>query len=125
LYFSTEPFFPIQNLKKGFVRDGSACGYSSELSKGSVEFFIFFLRLWTHLDAFRNLQNLFGWFCKPPFFLRVVVNKSKAKNNIREKIQQISIRKGLAYDKNIKSQTYNKNVYKKHLNLSAFRDYQR
>jgi hypothetical protein len=40
-HFSTEPFFAIQNLKKGFVRDGSTCGYSSELSKGSVEFFIF------------------------------------------------------------------------------------
>jgi hypothetical protein len=52
----------------GFVRDGSASGHSSEPSKGSVEFFILFLRLWTHLDAFRNLQNLFGGFCKLPLF---------------------------------------------------------
>ncbi len=40
----------------------------------------------------------------------VVVNNSKAKKKIVEKIQQISIGKGLLYDNNIKSQTYNKNV---------------
>ncbi len=75
-HFSTEPFFAVQNLKKCFVRDGSACGYSSELSKGSVEFFIFFLRLWTHLDAFRNLQNLSGGgSVNLLFFLRAVFNE--------------------------------------------------
>jgi hypothetical protein len=30
------------------------------------------LRLWTHLDAFRNPQNLFAGFCNTPFYLRVV-----------------------------------------------------
>ncbi len=73
-YFSTEPFFAVQNLKKGFVRDGSASGYSSEPFEGSVEFFILFLRLWTHLDAFRNPQNFFTGFCNTPFFFESSVS---------------------------------------------------
>jgi hypothetical protein len=44
-YLLTEPFFAVQNLKKGSVRDGSAVGLNAEPSKGSVEFFILFLRL--------------------------------------------------------------------------------
>ena len=35
--------------------------------KGSVEFFILFLRLWTHLEPSRNLQNLFRWVLKTSF----------------------------------------------------------
>ena len=68
LYFPTKPFFAVRNLKKGSAREGSASGYNAEPLKGSVEFFILFLRLWTHLDAFRFLQNLFKEFCRPPFF---------------------------------------------------------
>ncbi len=68
MYFLTKPFFAVQNRKKGFVEDGSATGYPAERSKGSVEIFIVFLRLLAHLEAFRNLQNLFGGFCKAPLF---------------------------------------------------------
>jgi hypothetical protein len=58
-HFSTEPFFAVQNLKKGFVRDDSACGYSSELSKGSVEFFILFWdfgHIWMLLEIHRTFS---------------------------------------------------------------------
>jgi hypothetical protein len=40
------------------------------LRKGSVEFFILFLRLWTHLETFGNLQNLFEGFSKAPLFFQ-------------------------------------------------------
>ncbi len=58
-YFFTEPFFAVQNLKKGFVRDGSASEYSSEPFEGSVEFFILFSdfgHIWMLLEIHRTFS---------------------------------------------------------------------
>ena len=54
--FFRRNFFCSAKLKKGSAREGSA------------KFLMLFLRLWTHLDAFTFLQNLFGGFCQPLFF---------------------------------------------------------
>ncbi len=65
-----KPFSPVRNLKKGFVGEGSSPGYTGRTFKGFVDFFILFLRLWTYLDAFRHLRNLFWGFGKTPLFLQ-------------------------------------------------------
>ncbi len=57
-------------LKKGFVGEGSSPGYTGRTFKGSVDFFIRFLRLWAPLDAFRNLRNLFQGFSRIALFLQ-------------------------------------------------------
>jgi hypothetical protein len=59
-------------------------GKTQNLKKGSVEFSILFLRLWTHLEAFENLQNLFEGFCKTPFFsecIKKMLSTGKSDNS--------------------------------------------
>ncbi len=41
---------------------------SPPVARSFVEFFILFLTLWIHLEAFRHLPNLFLRFRKVPFF---------------------------------------------------------
>ncbi len=52
---SAKPFLKFRTAEKGFAGEG----------------FVDFLRLWTHLDPFRKLQNLFLGFSKIPYLFRV------------------------------------------------------
>ena len=45
-------------------------GKMQNLDKVLSNFLSFFLRLLTHFEPFRNRQNLFGGFCKPPLFFQ-------------------------------------------------------
>ena len=55
----TKPFFDALNLKKGFAKKRFCCWVKRRTLKGSAEIFILFLELWTHLDAFTFLRNLY------------------------------------------------------------------
>jgi hypothetical protein len=46
----TKPFPHVQNLKKGFVGEGSSPEYTGRTFKGFVGFFIRFLKLWALLE---------------------------------------------------------------------------
>jgi hypothetical protein len=52
----------------GFVLEGSEFVSKERTFKGFVDLKNRFLSIWTHLDAFPNLRNLFGGFGKTPFF---------------------------------------------------------
>ncbi len=60
LYFHDETFFRCTELKKGFV-----------------DFENHFLRMLTHLEAFRHLRNLFEGFGKITFLFFSVPKKQK------------------------------------------------
>jgi hypothetical protein len=67
-----KPFSPVRNFKKGFVGEVSSPGYTGRTSKGFVDFFILFLRLWTYLDAFDIFGTFLGGFGKTPIFLQCI-----------------------------------------------------
>ena len=70
-YFPTKPIFWSTELKKVPIKKGSSLGYTVRSFKGSVNFFILFLKLGTHLQAFCHLPNLFLRFRKVPIFFTV------------------------------------------------------
>ena len=66
--FLTEPFFALWNFKKRFCKRGFCYRVKFRSFKVFCRIFYPFLRLWTHLEAFTFLRNLFGRFGRPSFF---------------------------------------------------------
>jgi hypothetical protein len=67
-WYRIEPKGLIRN-SKGFVFEVFEFVSRGRTIKGFVDFCYPFLKLWTHLDAFRHLRNLFWGFRKKPIFL--------------------------------------------------------
>ena len=64
-----ETFFSFERNLKRFRREGFEAVSRWRTFLGFVEFFIVSFDVWTHLEAFWHLQNLFEKFGKKPIFL--------------------------------------------------------